>query len=45
MGSCKYTLCGAGKDEVDQVHKIFSLFGRPTEKKWPGVTSLLKYVG
>ena len=27
------------------MNKIFSLFGKPTEQKWKGVTSLRKYAG
>ncbi|GFR45407.1 hypothetical protein Agub_g6782, partial [Astrephomene gubernaculifera] len=29
-----------GKDEMDQMDKIFQIMGAPTEQAWPGVTSL-----
>lgn len=29
-----------GDSEIDEIYKIFRLFGTPTEKTWPGVTSL-----
>lgn len=30
----------AGKDEPEQLHKIFELLGAPNERIWPGVTAL-----
>lgn len=32
-----------GKDEADQLHRIFSLLGMPTEATWPGVEMLDLY--
>lgn len=29
-----------GSSEVDQIDKIFSIMGTPTEATWPGVASL-----
>ncbi|EFJ44600.1 cyclin dependent kinase [Volvox carteri f. nagariensis] len=29
-----------GKDDMDQMDKIFQIMGGPTEQNWPGVTSL-----
>ncbi len=29
-----------GESEIDQIFKIFKLFGTPTEKTWPGVSEL-----
>ena len=33
-----------GDTDLDQLTKIFEMFGTPTEKVWPGVTSLPDYV-
>jgi hypothetical protein len=33
----------AGKDEVDQLEKIFSIMGQPTEQSMPGCTSYPNY--
>ena len=33
-----------GEDEVDQLARIFSVLGVPTEETWPDVTFLRKYV-
>ncbi|KAK1562794.1 hypothetical protein Q3G72_017202 [Acer saccharum] len=33
----------SAKDETQQLHQIFSLFGAPTETTWPGVTSMPGY--
>lgn len=30
----------AGDSEIDQVFKIFQMYGTPTEKTWPGITKL-----
>ena len=30
----------AGDSEIDQIFKIFQMFGTPTEETWPGVTML-----
>lgn len=32
-----------GKDEADQIHRIFHMFGVPNESTWPGVTKLSLY--
>eukprot|EP00656_Telonema_subtile_P055196 TRINITY_DN847_c0_g1_i10.p1 TRINITY_DN847_c0_g1~~TRINITY_DN847_c0_g1_i10.p1 ORF type:complete len:391 (-),score=85.38 TRINITY_DN847_c0_g1_i10:317-1489(-) len=32
-----------GQDEKDQMDKVFSICGSPTEQRWPGVTSLPYY--
>ena len=29
-----------GDSEIDEIFKIFELFGTPTEETWPGVTSI-----
>ena len=29
-----------GDSEIDQIFKIFQMFGTPTEKTWPGITQL-----
>ena len=29
-----------GDSEIDQIFKIFQMFGTPTEKTWPGITKL-----
>ena len=36
-----------GKSDIEQIHKIFSLVGSPTEENWPKHTELpnLKRVG
>lgn len=34
----------AGDNELDQLGKIFSALGTPTEEKWPGMKSLPKYI-
>jgi len=34
----------AGDSDLDQLSKIFSALGTPTEETWPGVTSLAHYV-
>ena len=33
-----------GRSELDQLSKIFHLFGTPTEQDWPGLTSLPSYM-
>ena len=33
-----------GEDEVDQLARIFSVLGVPTEETWPDVSCLRKYV-
>jgi serine/threonine protein kinase len=30
----------SGDSEIDQIFKIFQMYGTPTEKTWPGVTKL-----
>ena len=30
----------AGDSEIDQIFKIFQMYGTPTEKTWPGITKL-----
>ena len=30
----------AGDSEIDQIFKIFQMYGTPTEKNWPGITRL-----
>ena len=30
----------AGDSEIDQIFKIFQMYGTPTEKTWPGITRL-----
>jgi serine/threonine protein kinase len=30
----------AGDSEIDQIFKIFQMYGTPTEKSWPGITRL-----
>jgi cyclin-dependent kinase 7 len=34
-----------GTSELDQLGKIFHVFGTPTESEWPGLTSLPSYIG
>ncbi|KAL0210992.1 hypothetical protein P9112_009290 [Eukaryota sp. TZLM1-RC] len=33
-----------GNSDIDQLNKIFSILGTPTEQSWPGVTSLPSYI-
>ncbi|KAJ8985551.1 hypothetical protein NQ317_019935 [Molorchus minor] len=33
-----------GESDLDQLTKIFSVFGNPTEENWPGVKALTDYV-
>lgn len=33
-----------GESDLDQLTKIFSVFGNPTEDNWPGVTSLSDFI-
>ncbi|KAF5289952.1 hypothetical protein FQR65_LT11699, partial [Abscondita terminalis] len=33
-----------GESDLDQLTKIFQVFGNPTEQNWPGVTSLSDFV-
>lgn len=33
-----------GQSEIDQLSRIFSIVGSPTEETWPGVTSLPGYI-
>lgn len=30
----------AGDSEIDQIFKIFQMYGTPNEKTWPGITKL-----
>jgi serine/threonine protein kinase len=30
----------AGDSEIDQIFKIFQMYGTPNEKVWPGITKL-----
>ena len=32
-----------GKSQIEQLFKIFEMFGTPTESTWPGVSSLREY--
>ncbi|CAI2375189.1 unnamed protein product [Moneuplotes crassus] len=32
-----------GDSEIDQIFKVFSLLGHPTEEEWPGVTEMKNY--
>ena len=33
----------AGDCEIDQIFKIFQMYGTPTEKTWPGITKLPEF--
>lgn len=33
-----------GESDLDQLTKIFGVFGNPTEENWPGVKSLVDYI-
>ena len=33
----------AGDCEIDQIFKIFQMYGTPNEKTWPGITKLPEY--
>ena len=32
-----------GDSEIDQIFKIFQMYGTPTEKTWPGITKLPEF--
>jgi len=33
----------AGDSEIDQIFKIFQMYGTPNEKSWPGITKLPEF--
>jgi serine/threonine protein kinase len=33
----------AGDSEIDQIFKIFQMYGTPNEKMWPGITKLPEF--
>ena len=33
----------AGDSEIDQIFKIFQMYGTPNEKNWPGITKLPEF--
>ncbi len=35
----------SGDSEIDQIFKIFQMYGTPNEKMWPGVTKLQDFKG